>query len=169
MRCLIHRRKTDHWSTKQGPLQVKFKYRGKDGEIQLPYSGEAFSLPENVLVIGTMNTADRSIALVDAALRRRFLERSFLPDLNVLRRWWREQGSAEVGEDAAARLEQLNAQLVTRLDTHRLIGHTYLMDRNIEREGFVRVWEWQLKPVLEEHLYAHPDDVEQLRKVFLGR
>lgn len=152
-----------------GEVLYCIEYRGKDGEIQLPYSGEAFSLPENVLVIGTMNTADRSIALVDAALRRRFLERSFLPDLNVLRRWWREQGSAEVGEDAAARLEQLNAQLVTRLDTHRLIGHTYLMDRNIEREGFVRVWEWQLKPVLEEHLYAHPDDVEQLRKVFLGR
>jgi 5-methylcytosine-specific restriction protein B len=104
-----------------------------------------------VLIVGTMNTADRSIALVDAALRRRFLELSFPPDLDVLRRWWTEQGKPDLGQDAAAHLERLNAELINRLDAHRLIGH-----------------EWQLKPVLEEHLYAHPDDVEQLKKVFLG-
>lgn len=151
-----------------GEVLYCVEYRGKDGEIRLPYSGEAFSLPENVLIIGTMNTADRSIALVDAALRRRFLEMSFSPDVDVLRRWWKGQGHAQMGDDAAARLERLNAELVTRLDAHRLIGHTYLMDRHIQEEGFAPVWEWQLKPVLEEHLYAHPDDVEQLKKVFLG-
>lgn len=151
-----------------GEVLYCIEYRGKDGEIQLPYSGEAFSLPENVLIIGTMNTADRSIALVDAALRRRFLELSFPPDLEVLKRWWEKQGNAALGEDAAARLERLNAKLVNRLDAHRLIGHTYLMDGHIADEGFEPVWDWQLKPVLEEHLHAHPDDVEQLRKVFLG-
>jgi MoxR-like ATPase len=151
-----------------GEVLYCIEYRGKDGEIQLPYSGESFSLPENVLIIGTMNTADRSIALVDAALRRRFLEMSFPPDLEVLRRWWKGQGNTQMGNDAAARLERLNAELVTRLDAHRLIGHTYLMDPHIVEEGFESVWEWQLKPVLEEHLYAHPDDVAQLKKVFLG-
>ena len=151
-----------------GEVLYCIEYRGKDGEIQLPYSGEAFSLPENVLIIGTMNTADRSIALVDAALRRRFLELSFPPDLEVLKRWWEKQGNVALGEDAAARLERLNAKLVNRLDAHRLIGHTYLMDGYIADEGFEPVWDWQLKPVLEEHLHAHPDDVEQLRKVFLG-
>jgi 5-methylcytosine-specific restriction protein B len=151
-----------------GEVLYCIEYRGKDGEIQLPYSGEAFSLPQNVLIIGTMNTADRSIALVDAALRRRFLELSFPPDLDVLRRWWKERNNATLGEDAAARLERLNAELVSRLDPHRLIGQTYLMDPHIAEEGFGNVWEWQLQPVLEEHLYAHPDDVEQLRRVFLG-
>ncbi len=151
-----------------GEVLYCIEYRGKDGEIQLPYSGEAFSLSENVLIIGTMNTADRSIALVDAALRRRFLEIRFLPDLDVLRRWWKEQGNAQIGEDAAARLERLNTALVARLDAHRLIGHTYLMDKHIRKDGFAPIWEWQLRPVLEEHLYAHPDDVEQLRKTFLG-
>jgi 5-methylcytosine-specific restriction protein B len=48
-----------------GEVLYCIEYRGKDGEIRLPYSGETFSLPENVLIIGTMNTADRSIALVD--------------------------------------------------------------------------------------------------------
>jgi len=152
-----------------GEVLYCIEYRGKNGEIQLPYSGEAFSLPENVLIIGTMNTADRSIALVDAALRRRFLELSFPPDLDVLKRWWAQQGNTELGEDAALRLERLNAELVTRLDSHRLIGHTYLMDRHISEEGFDPVWNWQLKLVLQEHLHAHPDDVEQMRKVFLGQ
>ena len=151
-----------------GEVLYCIEYRGKDGEIQLPYSGEAFNLPKNVLIIGTMNTADRSIAVVDAALRRRFLEVRFLPDLDILRRWWQEQGHAQIGEDAAARLERLNAALVTRLDTHRMIGHTYLMDEHIRKDGFAPIWEWQLRPVLEEHLYANPDDVEQLRKTFLG-
>ncbi|MFC2079524.1 McrB family protein [Candidatus Bipolaricaulota bacterium] len=151
-----------------GEVLYCIEYRGKDGEIRLPYSGETFSLPENVLIIGTMNTADRSIALVDAALRRRFLELDFPPDLDVLKRWWTQQGNTELGEEAAARLERLNAKLVNRLDAHRLIGHTYLMDRHIAEEGFEPVWNWQLKPVLQEHLHAHPDDVEQMRKVFLG-
>jgi len=151
-----------------GEVLYCIEYRGKDGEIQLPYSGDSFSLPENVLIIGTMNTADRSIALVDAALRRRFLELEFPPDLNVLKRWWEKQGDPAKGEEAAARLERLNSDLMNRLDAHRLIGHTYLMDRHIADEGFEPVWNWQLKPVLQEHLHAHPDDVEQMRKAFLG-
>jgi len=151
-----------------GEVLYCIEYRGKDGEIQLPYSGEPFSLPENVLIIGTMNTADRSIALVDAALRRRFLELEFPPDPDVLRRWWKKEGNPAQGEEAAARLERLNAELVNRLDAHRLIGHTYLMDRHVADEGFENVWDRQLKPVLQEHLHAHPDDVEQLRETFLG-
>jgi hypothetical protein len=151
-----------------GEVLYCIEYRGKDGAIQLPYSGEEFFLPPNVLIVGTMNTADRSIALVDAALRRRFLEVSFPPDLDVLRRWWTERGNPAVGEDAAQRLGRLNTELGSRLDPNRLIGQTYLMDPHIAEEGFANVWEWQLKPVLEEHLYAHPDDIERLRRVFLG-
>jgi len=151
-----------------GEILYAIEYRGRDGAIRLPYSDEEFFLPENVLIVGTMNSADRSIALVDAALRRRFLELEFPPDLDVLRRWWEKEGNPDMGNEAAARLERLNAELVNRLDAHRLIGHTYLMDRHIADDGFEPVWNWQLKPVLEEHLHAHPDDVEQLRKTFLG-
>lgn len=152
-----------------GEILYAIEYRGRDGAIRLPYSEEEFFLPENVLIIGTMNTADRSIALVDAALRRRFLELDFQPDPDVLKRWWTQEGNPAVGEDAATRLERLNAELANRLDAHRLIGHTYLMDRHIADEGFKNVWEWQIKPVLREHLHAHPHEVEQLGKVFLGK
>jgi len=151
-----------------GEILYAIEYRGRDGAIRLPYSEEEFFLPENVLIIGTMNTADRSIALVDAALRRRFLELNFPPDLDVLKQWWAKEGNPAIGEDAATRLERLNAELGNRLDEHRLIGHIYLMEPHIADEGFENVWEWQIKPVLREHLHAHPDDVEQLGKVFLG-
>ncbi len=151
-----------------GEVLYSVEYRGQDGTILLPYSGEEFSLPENVLIIGTMNTADRSIALVDAALRRRFLEIAFPPDTDVLRRWWSERGDAATGEQAARKLEALNEELRRLLDGHRLVGHTYFMDPRIPEDGFEPVWDWQLGPVLTEHLHARPEEVERLREVFLG-
>ncbi len=151
-----------------GEVLYCVEYRGKDGAIRLPYSGEEFWIPENLLIIGTMNTADRSIAIVDAALRRRFLEIRFDPDPELLRRWWERQGDAATGEKAARKLVALNDALRVLLDVHRLVGHTYLMDGRIAQHGFADVWEWQLRPVLAEHLYARPDEVEKLREVFLN-
>ena len=72
-----------------GELYFLLEYR--DREMNLQYSDKPFSLPENLYIIGTMNTADRSIALVDLALRRRFYFVEFHPDdepvKGVLRRW----------------------------------------------------------------------------------
>lgn len=151
-----------------GEVLYCVEYRGKEGAIRLPYSGEEFWIPENLLIIGTMNTADRSIAIVDAALRRRFLEIRLDPDPDVLRRWWEKQGDPNTGEVAARKLEALNNELRALLDSHRLLGHTYLMDRRIAEDGFELVWECQLQPVLAEHLYARPEEVERLREVFLN-
>jgi 5-methylcytosine-specific restriction protein B len=61
-----------------GELYFLLEYR--DRSLNLLYSHEAFSLPKNLWIIGTMNTADRSIALVDAALRRRFFFKELFPD-----------------------------------------------------------------------------------------
>ena len=79
-----------------GELYFLLEYR--DREIRLQYSDQRFSLPENLYIIGTMNTADRSIALVDLALRRRFYFVDFHPDRppveGLLRRYLRENAPA---------------------------------------------------------------------------
>lgn len=152
-----------------GELLFGLEYRGPGNPIELPYSEEeSFYIPEGLSLIGTMNTADRSIALMDAALRRRFRHVEFEPDLEVLRRYWEGRGNAALADSAPARLKALNDELVAILDRDRLIGHSYLMKPELPDIGFEAVWVEELEPVLREHLFARIEDVDQLKKVFLS-
>src|SRR5207247_780935 len=81
-----------------GELMMLLEYRGT--ALPLPYSQKPFSVPENVILLATMNTADRSLALVDFALRRRFHAFEMLPDRSVL-----EKYMAETVEDGDLALE----------------------------------------------------------------
>lgn len=150
-----------------GELLFGLEYRGPEHPIDLPYSEEAIHIPENFWIIGTMNTADRSIALVDAALRRRFTHVKFAPDPAVLRRWLQANELGHLAEEAASRLEALNADLEELLDSDRLIGHSYLMREDLADVGFETVWDEHLEPVLREHLFSRPDELERLRETFL--
>ncbi len=87
--------------------------------VQLPYSKESFFVPANLHVIGTMNTADRSIAFLDAALRRRFKFEEIGPDPTVI-----------ADEDAREFLTQLNERIEFFSDRDHRIGHSYFMDVN---------------------------------------
>lgn len=115
-----------------------------------------------------MNTADRSIALMDAALRRRFKHVEFYPEVEVLELYWQAQGRGTLGEDAGRRLKALNEALLEILDKDRLIGHSYLMGSELPSVGFEGVWVEDLEPVLREHLFARLEDVDELKKVFLS-
>lgn len=150
-----------------GELLYALEYRGPEHTFRLPYSGRETYVPENIVVIGTMNSADRSIALVDAAARRRFRHVEFGPDPEVLRRWLEVNELAELAEPAVSRLQALNDRLLELLDADRLIGHTYLMRRDLGEVGFEAVWEEDIGPVLREHLYNQPSEVDALRSVFL--
>lgn len=152
-----------------GELLYGLEYRGSKSTFGLPYSGRETYIPENVTLIATMNSADRSIALVDAAVRRRFRHRAFAPDTDVLRAWLTSHGLEGMSELAAARLDALNEELRSLLDPERLIGHSYLMREDLEAVGLVTVWDEDIEPVLREHLFGQSGEVVRLRKVFLAQ
>ena len=147
-----------------GELYFLLEYR--NDAVGLLYSPETdFTLPENVFVIGTMNTADRSIALVDAAMRRRFgfveLHPSSPPTAGLLRAWLARLGKDEElphGLDAADLLDELNARIEER---DLAVGPSYLMRPDVYRrpDGLERVWETALLPLLEELHYGSPPGV----------
>ncbi len=129
--------------------------RDKRGvELTLPLSGERFSVPPNVYVLGTMNTADRSIALLDTALRRRFGFVELMPDVSVLGSA-SAGGSVPLGPWLAALNERLRAHLGR--DARNLqIGHAYLLENQrpiTEFSRFVRVLAEDLVPLLGEYCY----------------
>ena len=149
-----------------GELYFLLEYRGE--KMQLQYSEDAFSLPENLFIIGTMNTADRSIALVDLALRRRFYFVEFYPDKEpvkgVLRQWLRAkypgmEWVAEVVDNANAKLADY---------PHIAIGPSYFMQEGLDAAGVERIWEHSIRPYLAEGLFNDPNrlaefDLEKLR------
>jgi 5-methylcytosine-specific restriction enzyme B len=139
-----------------GELYFLLEYR--EETISLQYSDQPFTLPKNLFVIGTMNTADRSIALVDAAMRRRFAFVPFFaseePIPGLLRRWLRRQG---LPAGAADLLEELNRRLG---DDEIAVGPSYLMTpRAATDTGLQRIWRTSILPLLEEHFYGADTDV----------
>ncbi|GAA2530948.1 AAA family ATPase [Pilimelia columellifera] len=140
-----------------GELYYLLEYR--DGAVDLMYSAEPFSLPPNVFLIGTMNTADRSIAPVDAAMRRRFAFFTLHPDESpvrgLLRRWLTTRA---LPTEPADLLDALNRQL----GAEHVIGPTYLMDTDTGRpDRLVKIWEHEILPVLADAFYGEGRDVRK--------
>ena len=150
-----------------GELLYALEYRGPEHIFRLPYSGAEEHIPENITIIATMNTADRSIALVDAAVRRRFRHVDFEPDTEILKSWLKDNDLGDMAEEAAARLTALNEQLIPLIGADRLIGHTYLMRPDLSDVGLAAVWDEDIEPVLREHLYSQRGEIDSLRAVFL--
>ncbi|MEV5239859.1 DUF4357 domain-containing protein [Streptomyces cinnamoneus] len=141
-----------------GELYFLLEYRNRS--VRLTYSGDDFALPPNVFVIGTMNTADRSIALVDAAMRRRFafveLSPRLEPTSGLLRRWLESQGK---DFEPADLLDALNSRIE---DRDFRIGPSYLMKEGAFMEGGLeRIWRTKILPLLEEHHYGEDVDIER--------
>ncbi len=134
--------------------------RGKT--VVLPLSGEAFFVPSNVYLIGTMNTADRSIALLDAALRRRFGFVELMPDISTLKE------AVIEGIPVAGWLQTINSRILEFVghDARNLqIGHAYLLEKGQpiqEFARFVRIVREDIIPLLEEYCY---EDYAALEKI----
>ena len=134
---------------------------GKEDEttVTLPYSGVSFGVPGNLHIIGTMNTADRSILPLDTALRRRFDHVEMMPDPdhpliadNV------------AGIDLRKMLKAVNARISLLLDRERQIGHTYLFNVN-DIESLSGKFRMAILPLLLEYFY---DDWSKIRHVLGG-
>ncbi|MDE0120260.1 MAG: AAA family ATPase [bacterium] len=150
-----------------GELYFLLEYRNERMRLQYQADKE-FSLPENLYIIGTMNTADRSIALVDLALRRRFYFVEFHPDdepiKGLLRNWLLKKAShmewvADIINLANKKLEK---------DRHVAIGPSYFMGTDESGNAVVRdetsvrrIWKHSVRPYIEEHLFGNRDGMNE--------
>jgi 5-methylcytosine-specific restriction protein B len=134
----------------------------------LPYSKQEFGIPPNLFIIGTMNTADRSISLMDIALRRRFGFCELLPDYEVLKTVL----ISDVGLDSSVResrelaisvLKAINTRLEERYDRDHQIGHSYLIKlsefdtRDATNAALENIWKYEILPLLQEYFFDSPD------------
>ena len=145
-----------------GELYYLLEYR--ESEIELLYSaGERFSVPTNLFIVGTMNTADRSIALLDAAMRRRFvflsMDSSESALTGVLARWCTANGKP-VG--LALLRDRLNEAMHQRgLESALAFGPSYFMRKNLnEPAALDRLWRRELRPMLLEHHYGDHEKID---------
>lgn len=122
---------------------------GNGMRIRLPYSQKEFGVPSNLSIIGTMNTADRSIAFIDIALRRRFQFKEMMPELDVIER---EIGTIE-GVSVKDLLFKINRRIEFLYDRDHVIGHSYFLKCQTLTDLKVVILE-NIIPLLQEYFYG---------------
>jgi hypothetical protein len=130
------------------------KRQGGENELEviLPYSKSKFSVPSNLYIIGTMNTADRSIALIDTALRRRFCFKEMMPDSSLL--------NDDVEEiNLQLLLSKINERIEFLLDRDHTIGHSFFM-KACSKNEICAIFKNKIVPLLQEYFYNDWEKVQ---------
>lgn len=142
-----------------GELYFLLEYRNEAIRLQYDHR-RRFSLPENLWIIGTMNTADRSIALIDAALRRRFFFLPFFPDespvTGLLLRWL--QRNCPKMAWVAEIVDRANAKLG---DRHGAIGPSHFMRRDLDDKWLELIWKHAVLPYLAEQFFGEEERLKE--------
>mgnify|MGYP001233781955 CR=1 FL=1 len=136
--------------------------------VKLPYSGDAFNIPANLYILGTMNTTDRSIALMDMAMRRRFAFIEISPNADLLPKIT-DSGGIEL--DLSLVLKVINKQICLTIGRAYEIGHSYFLKLNYVSQDrqlslLEYIWNNQILPLLEEYYYNRPDELKEILKEF---
>ncbi|MDH9149444.1 McrB family protein [Streptococcus infantis] len=148
-----------------GELITLIEDSKRDGEkeaisITLPYSKEEFSVPNNVYILGTMNTADRSIALMDTALRRRFEFIEMMPNEELL------TDIVIDGIEVKKMLETMNRRIEALYDREHTLGHAFFMPLKNEKKATINqlasIFTNKIIPLLQEYFY---EDYEKIMLV----
>ena len=145
---------------------LELSYPDADGKRRPVY------IPENLYVIGTMNIADRSLALIDLAFRRRFAFSTLEPKLgDVWRRWVVERGGVDpdLAPEIERRMVDLNRTIAEGLGNHFRIGHSYVMpahrlEPESTRDWFIEVAKTEIGPLLEEYWFDSPETAKNALK-----
>ncbi|MFO7844993.1 MAG: AAA family ATPase, partial [Balneolaceae bacterium] len=142
-------------------------------EVTLPYSKESFGVPSNLYIIGTMNTADRSIALLDVALRRRFSFEGMYPDKKAFKKLRENFKINEDDEGLLSKsidmLEKINENIRDdeRLGRDKMVGQSYFyqVENKDDEEGVIRAWRYDIFPLLEEYCWDNRAQLKQIVNV----
>ena len=131
-------------------------------QVTLPYSKKRFGVPKNLYILGTMNTADKSIALLDSALRRRFEFVEMLPDSSILT----EKKVKVEGIEIETLLDTINQRIEFLIDKDHAIGHSYFLKDSFKKNPTVKnlanIFKNEIIPLLQEYFYG---DFEKIQLV----
>lgn len=152
-----------------GELIFSLEYRGYSNKVILPYTNESFTIPDNLWIIGTMNSANRSIPLVDYALRRRFYFIEFMPDVEILYKCLlkdRYQPLAVSADKIKLFFANLNKTIADdeKLGRHYQLGHSYLIKERLDEAKIRTIWKYDIIPLLEEYILKNQNSYQNMKK-----
>jgi len=122
-------------------------------QVQLPYSKDWFGVPPNVHIIGTMNTADRSVEALDTALRRRFSFTEMPPKSELIKTEGKTENGIVNGIDLSALLETINKRIEKLLDKDHMIGHSYFLSVK-DLKDLKSVFQNKIVPLMQEYFFG---------------
>ena len=149
-----------------GELVYLLEYRNE--AISLTYSpGEKFYIPSNLYIIGTMNSADRSIAFVDYALRRRFYFIDFYPDSEgrILSEWFKDNRIILDASTILDMLNQINRKIREQLGKEYQIGHSYFMVKDLNIGKLKMIIKYAIVPLIEQYYFGKEKSVKEIMEI----
>lgn len=150
-----------------GELIFALDKRGQ--EIYLPLSRKKFQVPKNLHIIGTMNSADRSIAFIDYALRRRFYFKKIMPERDILNEWLELNADDSLDTDKVLELFDGINKIISIDNKHLLgkdfqLGHSMYFVKNHEELNIE--WHYRILPYLEEMFFDNPNELDKAKDLY---